>query len=103
MLPQKRPSPEPTQEQEQLDVSMTAAENSTEQAQPRESDEQMVEDAGPKPRKIKAHSYFVPGHGLANLGNTCYLSTSMQVLAHLYPFKKALVKLQESDPQDEYT
>ena len=33
---------------------------------------------------------FIVGHGLANLGNTCYMNCIIQLLAHLYKFREEL-------------
>ena len=33
---------------------------------------------------------FVVGHGLANLGNTCYMNCIIQLLSHLYKFREEL-------------
>ena len=54
----------------------------------RREKEERGEDGGG--RRVRAPKKFVLGNGLANLGNTCYMNACLQVLAHAYPFKKAI-------------
>lgn len=36
--------------------------------------------------------------GLSNLGNTCYMNSSFQCLAHILPFKKYFLEVFERTP-----